>query len=144
MNYFFPLFNYIRNNLFQIIRFFIVGIIIFLVNISLIYLLTKYFDDKLSASISYFICIFLHFLLHKYFTYGFAKNDKKIETKISKNIAKYLIMLIINYLIYISFFTLFSEYFNINIYLSIFMINCFSPIITFLLLKYYVFYNNKL
>lgn len=62
-----------------------------------------------------------------------------MEKRNVKNIPRYLIMLLINYLIYISSIIIFLDYLNINIYYAVLLINFYQPVITYLIMKYFVF-----
>lgn len=124
----------------QLVVFIIIGFLTFGINFGSFHLFFGKFhlDYKLATSFAYVITLVSHFLLHRSFTF------KASQQKIKNNIGKYFCMLFVNYMN-----ALVTMWFLINIlrespYLGIVASTGTSAIISFFMMKYFVFGSQKL
>jgi len=119
----------------HLIRFGLVGVATFFLNISLIWLLYENvgLDNRISVSGAYIITVAAHFLLNHSFTFR-----QKVET-VRLDFMKYAIMVTFNYMITLIVSIVVVELFGLSIYLG----GIFSVFVTgftsFLLMNHFVF-----
>jgi putative flippase GtrA len=126
--------SYIRKNFKFISRFLIVGVLTFIINFSLVFLMDKLFNlnYKLSISIAYLLTLIVHFMLNRSFTFKIYHFD-------SSHLIKYSVLPIINF--FISFLTAIFvvEILNMPPYFSVFFATSISAGISYTFMKYFVF-----
>jgi putative flippase GtrA len=118
----------------EIFRFIIVGSSLFILSNSL-YLIIKnllFINYIVSISITNAICVFIHYLLNKNFTY---KSEKFSQIQL----IKYFMYLLFNYFLSILFGYFFITILNFNSNFLIFYTTPFTMISSYLLMKFFVF-----
>ena len=128
-------FLYIRSHGSQLVRFIIVGLATFALNIFLVWLFygKAGIDYRLAATYAYFITVVVHFILNRSFTY---RHEGKL---LPSDIVKYCLMLFSNYVITLSVTTVTVEFFLLTPYHGTIFSTFITAFSSFLLMKYYVF-----
>jgi putative flippase GtrA len=126
--------RYIRKNFEFIYRFLIVGVLTFIINFSLVFLMDKLFNlnYKLSISIAYLLTLIVHFMLNRSFTFKIYHFD-------SSHLIKYSVLPIINFFISLLTAIFVVEFLNMPPYLSVFFSTSISAGISYTFMKYFVF-----
>ena len=128
-------FLYIRSHGSQLVRFIIVGLATFALNIFLVWLFygKAGIDYRLAATYAYFITVVVHFILNRSFTY---RHEGKL---LPSDIVKYCLMLFSNYVITLSVTTVTVEFFLLTPYHGTIFSTFITAFSSFLLMKYFVF-----
>ena len=132
MNFFI---KYFLNNKEKLLRFTVVGVATFILNISLVRFFYGFLqiDYKFSATYAYALTLCLHFLLHRFFTYG------SVGGKIQSDSLRYSLVPIINYFITLVITFLTVEFINLTPYHGVFLSTLFTAVSSFLLMNHFVF-----
>lgn len=128
-------FLYIRSHGWQLVRFIIVGLATFALNIFLVWLFygKAGIDYRLAATYAYFITVVVHFILNRSFTY------RQEGSTLFPDTVKYCLMLFSNYIITLSVTTVTVELFLLTPYHGTIFSTFITAFSSFLLMKYYVF-----
>ena len=124
---------YVKTNFREILTFGIVGILCFVINISLIWFFNHYFDYKITVTLAYIPTFFFHFLCHKFITYSDKTN------KLKKNLFFYFIMLFINYFLSLSIVSFTIKILSLSIFYGALFSNFIIPIFSYTFMKFIVF-----
>ena len=121
-------------NMNEIIRFIIVGSSLFILSNSLYLIIKNFllFNYIISISITNAICVFIHYLLNKNFTYNSNKTSQM-------QVIKYFFYLLFNYFLSIVLGYFFITFLNFNSNFLIFYTTPFTMISSYLLMKFFVF-----
>ena len=127
--------SYIKSHRWQLVRFSMVGLITFVLNFFLVWVLYGQagLDYRLAVSCAYLLTVLAHFALNRSYTYGHEGGSVAPDT------ARYCIMLIVNYLITLSITTLSVELLSLTPYFGIVFSIFGTAFSSFLLMKHYVF-----
>jgi putative flippase GtrA len=128
------LFTYLIGNKDELLKFILVGTILFFISNLIYILLNKIFNVNiyLSYSIAYILSIFIHYILNKNYTY----DSKKLSHKI---FIKYIFYLIFNYILGMSLSFFFINILIFNELYLFFYTTPFTMVSSFMLMKYFVF-----
>jgi putative flippase GtrA len=129
----------IKNNYKYLIRFVMVGIFTFLLNMTLVWFFYGFFSVQYQWSIThaYVLTTCVHFILNKTFTFGHGMRS------ISGHGLKYAVMLIINYLLTLGITTLMVDVFQTTPYVGIVVSTMCVAFSSFGLMRYFVFPHSK-
>ena len=122
-----------KANLREVLTFGIIGILCFVINISLIWTFNHYFEYKITVTLAYFPTVLFHFLCHKYITYVDKIN------KLRKNLFFYVIMLFINYFLSLSIVSFTINILSLSIFYGALFSNFVIPIFSYTFMKFIVF-----
>jgi|LakMenEpi03Aug12_release.lakeMendotaPanAssembly.Ray.scaffolds.fasta_scaffold689388_1 putative flippase GtrA len=134
---------FIGANKISFYKFFFTGSITFTLNYFLVWLFFDFFhlDYKKSISFAYLVVVFFHFFLNRHFTFSSDRKFLGIKKNFFIHVIKYLSMLIINYSVTMLFAFFVVQILHKSPYLSIFVSTCFTSILSYLLMKYFIFYK---
>jgi putative flippase GtrA len=98
----------------QFIKFCIIGVLTFIIDVSILYYTTTYlkFSTQLGTSIAFVITLIFHFTLNKII------NFKSMQRKTIQQLRTYGIIVLLSYCSTILFMTIFVEYLSMSITIS--------------------------
>jgi putative flippase GtrA len=133
------IFAYIRNHKWQLIRFCIVGVATFALNLTLVWLFygKAGLDYRIAVTCAYVVTVGAHFLLNRSFTY------RQADGAVGPDAVKYGIMLIANYLITLGITTATVELLGLTPYFGIIFSIFVTAFSSFLLMKHFVFVRKR-
>lgn len=134
---------FIGANKISFYKFIFTGSITFALNYFLVWFFFDLFhlDYKKSISFAYLAVVFAHFFLNRQFTFSSDSKFFSIKKNFFIHVIKYLSMLIINYSVTMLFAFFIVQISHKSPYLSIFVSTCFTSILSYLLMKYFIFYK---
>ncbi len=131
--------NYLIMHHLQIIKFIVVGVITFFINLCFFHLFFGIlkFNHQTAISFSYVITVMSHFMLHRVFTF-------KIKNQfIAGNAVKYLGMLMLNYMITLTAMWLVVNIAKYSPYYGVVASTGLTAFTSFFVMKYFVFKNRS-
>jgi putative flippase GtrA len=130
------IFNYIKKYHINFFRFAIVGVITFVIKIFLFWIFHVIFNIhyQLSISLAYFLTVFCHFNLNRFFTYGL--NNKY---SLSVSASRYICLLAFNYLIVLIVVTFTVDMLGLSPFWGILFSTLMTGLSSFLIMNHFVF-----
>jgi len=118
-----------------VIKYVLVGGVVFVFYFSLIYLFVDIFDlyYQIGVSVSYFAAVALHFYLNKTFTFG------ESQVSVRYQFVRYLCLLCINYVIMLCVVSYVSSYLKFSPYLGALIGIFTTTFVGFVMSKYWIF-----
>lgn len=132
-------FMYFVRHRWELIRFIIVGLVTFGLNLLMVWLFygKVALDYRMAVSYAYFITVVAHFLLNRTFTYRHKAGSVAHAT------AKYFLMLFVNYGLTFSISTATVEYLRLTPYHGVIFSTFGTALSSFLLMKHFVFVQKE-
>lgn len=126
---------YLVEHKWQIVRFGMVGIATFLLNLLLFRILFGFlgFDYRIAVSIAYAVTVCCHFLLNRYFTFNAEQHE------FGMHVGRYGVMLAANYGITLAVMWTFVEIFRVSPYLGVIASTAATASSSFFMMKHFVF-----
>ncbi len=130
-----PVRTFLNNHKIQLVQFFIVGLIIFCINLASFHISYSIvqLNYTLAASMAYIITVLAHFLLHRRFTFAATQQN------VASSVWKYLVMLGLNYLILLFVMWLAVDVIKTSAYFGLIASTVMTACINFFMMKYFVF-----
>ncbi len=127
--------SYLIRHKWQLVRFVIVGIVTFAINLSMVWIFygKAKLDYRIAVSIAYIITVVIHFFMNRSFTFR-QESDKAVF-----DVVKYSTLPILNYIITLIVNTFTVELLGLTPYFGIFFSTLFTAISSFILMKHFVF-----